>query len=142
MERWAFHTTPEPFLTGFQAIISASKLSIDDMVEQVEGFLMVEAQKAGVVRLQRPFKPHNPNQLTKSLAPWFNPACKSATDVYRQYLRSYGKSSEWTRAAFRKFQSACAKARAEFAEQLPDLVKYKPKQFWYIIKQKDPALCP
>ena len=101
MERWAFHTTQEPFLTGLQAIISTSNMSIDAMVEQVEGFLMVEAQKAGVVRLQRPFKPHNPNQVTKSLAPWFTPACKSARDVYRKSLRSYGKSSEWTRAAFR-----------------------------------------
>ena len=60
-EHWDFHSAQELFLTSFEAIVSASDLSIDSMVEQVEAFLMAEAQKAGVVKLRRPFKPHNPN---------------------------------------------------------------------------------
>ena len=60
-ERWAQHSTQESFLASFQGLVTAPELSVDELVQSVEAFLLGEALKAGVIRACKPFKPHNPN---------------------------------------------------------------------------------
>ena len=60
-ERWDHHSSQESFLASFQGLVSAPELSVDELVQSVEAFLLVEAQKPGMIRACKPFKPHNPN---------------------------------------------------------------------------------
>ena len=39
---------------------------------EIEDFMIVEAQKLGVVKIQRVKKYKNPNRWNKQLTPWFN----------------------------------------------------------------------
>lgn len=52
--------------------------NIDEVAHLVEIFLLDEAMVVGVVKKIVLKQAPNPNKATKTLAPWFNEACKQA----------------------------------------------------------------
>jgi hypothetical protein len=50
----------------------------EDRASAVETFLLKEAIQAGVVKEIKITVPRNPNKWGKTLAPWYNDACREA----------------------------------------------------------------
>ena len=46
----------------------------------------------------------------------------------------YGRNSQITQDAYTKFKKSCKEAKTAFQYTLPDILKYRPKQFWHMIK--------
>ena len=44
--------------------------------------------------------------------------------------RTKGNKHATTKAAYRKFKKICKQSRAALQHELPEILKYKPKQFW------------
>jgi hypothetical protein len=51
--------------------------------------------------------------------------------------RRHGKKDEKTKQAYKEFKASCSTQRARLQFELPDILKYKPKQFWSMLKQQD-----
>jgi hypothetical protein len=82
---------------------------------------------AGVVKATVIKQSKNPNRWAKHLAPWFNEACKEAKRAYRIQKRTYGKRDVRTKRAYRKFRQTCHHSRTVLSQELPNILKYKPK---------------
>ena len=93
----------------------------------VEEFLLQEAITAGVVKKIELRAHKNPNKWTKKLAPWFNEDCKGAKATWVQARRVHGRDSEEARSAAGAYRRACLAGKREFAQKVPDMLKYKPK---------------
>ena len=85
---------------------------LDTIVSHLDSFLLKEAQTAGVVKLVKPYQPHNPNQLCKQLAPWFTEDCRLARKAFREARSVSGLFAESTKAAFKQFRRVCSRAKA------------------------------
>ena len=111
-ERWSFHSAQAPFIQELDRIIGDCSMSLDEVIKHLDSFLLREARRAGVVREAKSYKPHNPNQVCKSLAPWFTESCKLARKSFLLAKRSDGSSAESTRSAFKSYRRLCSQAKA------------------------------
>lgn len=98
---------------------------------------MNTAVEVGVVTKVQMKQAQNPNKWHKHLAPWFTDTCREAKKAYKSALYECGKDSREAEAAFHTFRHTCNKSRIAFAQKLPEMLKYRPKQFWGMIKAKD-----
>jgi DNA transposition AAA+ family ATPase len=89
--KWTSHTSSPEFAAEFKATAAKFADDNDARAAAIEAFLLVEASKAGVVKVipHRPNK--NPNKWAKHLAPWFNENCRNARDAYRTEVSTRGK---------------------------------------------------
>lgn len=85
---------------------------------------------------QKPIRSHNPNKWGKHLAPWFTEECRTSRNAYVRLRRAEGRNSEVTQAALKVYRAECIKGKYSFAKELPDMLKYKPKQFWGMLKRR------
>jgi hypothetical protein len=101
---------------------------------KIEKFLIAEAKLAGVIRSQKQTLNHNPNRWAKHLAPWFEETCRKARADYKYTKRRLGKKHENTKNAYKYFKNCCSIQRSKLQFDLPDILKYKPKEFWNMLK--------
>ena len=64
------------------------------------------------------------------MAPWFNDSCYQARKQFKCALREGGKSAQATIDALKHYKQCCELAKGVFAGKLPDLLKYRPREFW------------
>jgi hypothetical protein len=128
--QWGKYTEEPDFISRFTAHIQDTTCTNDARAAAVENFLLEEAIAAGVVQKVELTLPRNPNKWGKKLAPWFTEECREAKRALTQARRTYGRGHPHTIAAATAFRGACAKGRRVFAESVPNLMKYSPKQFW------------
>jgi hypothetical protein len=57
--------------------------------------------------------------------------------LYRQKKRRFGKKHKETHKAYANFKNICRSKRAKLQFRLPEILKYQPKTFWNMIKQRD-----
>lgn len=81
--------------------------------------------------------PSNPNKWSKHLAPWFTEECRSCKKAYILTRRKEGRDSTATKAALKAYREACIQGKYQFSKELPDMLKYRPKQFWGMINNKE-----
>jgi hypothetical protein len=124
---WKAHTSTELFATKFREITEECMEDNERRTEQVEAFLIKEAITAGVVQAMEKRQSRNPNQWAKHLAPWFSEICREAKREYRSQKRIYGKKHTQTKQAYHNFRRVCKLSRAQLSEELPTILKYKPK---------------
>ena len=104
----------------------------------MERFLLTEAEKVGVIRRITLTRASNPNKWGKSLAPWFDDTCRKERQAYIKARRLHGKRAPPTQLAWAAYRKACNTSKSAFQTQLPDMLKYKPKQFWGMLKRRSP----
>ena len=134
--RWREHTRGAGFVEGFQEIVRDASLTNDARSAAVEAFLLREAVAVGVVARVELSTPRNPNKIHKQMAPWFTQECREARWEFIRARRGGGRGSEGAREAFRGYRAECARAKAAFSRGMPDMLKYKPKQFWGMLARK------
>ena len=64
------------------------------------------------------------------MAPWFDDSCYKARKQFKSALRDNGRATQATTDAFKHYKQCCEHAKGVFAGKLPDLLKYKPREFW------------
>ncbi len=74
--------------------------------------------------------PTNPNRVHKHMAPWFSEECRASRQGYKAAARRHGRSSQEAITAFTQYRATCKAAASQFAAKLPDMLKYKPREFW------------
>jgi hypothetical protein len=79
------------------------------------------------VRRVEQTKPRNPNKWCKSLAPWFTAECREAKQNLHAAKKCHPPTHPAIVQAAADFKKACAKGRREFAESVPEMLKYRPK---------------
>lgn len=131
------HTSTPQFTTGFEAIEKRFELDNDQRAERIEEYLIAEAVIAGVMTKSIIIAKKNPNKWEKHMAPWFTAECKAAKQQYIRCRKTYGRASPPARQAFKDYSKCCTRSRAKLQLQLPDIIKYKPKQFWKMLKSND-----
>ena len=136
ISKWKAHTDTEGFQQGMAAITEDKQLSNEDRTAQMEAYLLKEGQVAGVVTECKVQPPLNPNRWGKHLAPWFDGACRDKKKQYRESCREAGKKSQVAREALKQFTKQCRRAKYDFARKMPEVLKYKPAEFWKYIKKK------
>jgi hypothetical protein len=72
-------------------VVENTNDSNEERAAAVENFLLQEAVAAGVVKKIQITAPRNPNKWGKTLAPWFNDACRNAKRAMAMTIREYGK---------------------------------------------------
>ena len=102
----------------------------------------VEDRAAGVVSAYQIKAPLNPNRWGKHLAPWFDDSCRRAKQHHRATCHTAGKNSGEALGAYRAYLGACKNAKWAFSKQLPDMLKYKPADFWKLLKTKNSSVSP
>ncbi len=75
--------------------------------------------------------PSNPNRVDKHLAPWFTEECRHARRHFRSTARAKGRTSVEAAQAFQDYRATCRAASLTFAASLPDMLKYRPREFWH-----------
>jgi hypothetical protein len=66
------------FINDFRKITEDQSTNNEDRASAVENFILKEAIQAGVVKEIKITVPRNPNKWGKTLAPWYNDACREA----------------------------------------------------------------
>jgi hypothetical protein len=79
----------------------------------------------------------NPNKWEKHMAPWHNAECKEAKRHCTYCRQNYGRSSQPAVQAYKDYRKCCVRNRTKLQLQLPDIIKYQPKQFWKLLKHSD-----
>jgi hypothetical protein len=86
----------------------------DARARAIEDFMIAEAQKLGIVKIQRAKRYKNPNRWNKQLTPWFTEQCQETRCKYKEMKRKYGRNHESTQDAYVRFKKSCRKAKATF----------------------------
>ncbi len=133
--RWAEHTGREEFRRGMARVTGDDSMSNEARSAAMEQYLLQEGQAAGVVSAHTPRAPINPNRWGKHLAPWFNAACHVAKRQYKETCKSRGKGDELAKEHLRSYQKTCEEAKRKYTEDLPDMLKYRPVEFWRLLKR-------
>ena len=136
-QKWKAHTSTTEFREKFDAVYSKYTPDNNLRAEKIENFLIEEATAAEVVTKRVIKESANPNKWEKHLAPWYNAECKEAKSQCRSTRKKFGNNSPPAKAAYRKYRKCCAKNRAQLQTRLPNIIKYKPKEFWKMLKTKD-----
>ena len=69
------------------------------------------------------------------MAPWFSEECRDSRREYITIRRREGRTSVAAKEAFERHREVCRHAKREFSSELPGMLKYKPKQFWGMLKK-------
>ena len=148
--KWETHTSSPEFLERFSHIVhlhedvtpspaedAAGALRYNTLRAQaVEQFLLDEAEAAGVVTKTTVTRAANPNKWDKALAPWFTDDCRHARRAFFTLRRRLGRRDPATIEAWRTYKATCARSKLAFQSELPAMLKYRPKQFWGMLKRK------
>ena len=86
--------------------------------------MLEDALLAGVVKKIEIKEPKNPNKWGKTLAPWYTEECREAKRNLAKLRRVHPRGNALVVAAVSVFRSACMRGRREFANKIPDLLKY------------------
>jgi hypothetical protein len=70
------------------------------------------------------------------LAPWFDDSCRKAKRAWQTTVRAAGRHSDAAAQAFARYQECTTAARAAFSAQLPDQLKFRPREFWSQLKPR------
>ncbi len=127
---WNRYTDSPGFASEFEALIDAHSGDLDELAAAVESFLLRNALAAGVVTKQYRFVAANPNKQLKQLAPWFTEECRSAKHAYKAAVKQFGRQSAEATTASQHFSKCCSQAKMAFSATLPDMLKYRPRQFY------------
>ena len=75
------------------------------------------------------------------MAPWFNDSCHKARKAFKCALREGGRAAQTTIDAFKHYKQCCEHAKGVFAGKLPDLLKYRPREFWKWVNHAPGTQC-
>lgn len=117
------------------SIVENEVLSNSERASKLEQFILDQAVEVGVVKKVEFAAARNPNKWNKQMAPWFTESCKVAKQQYIRASRTHGRHSEEAESNFKLFRHACLQGKKEFAQTLPNMLKYQPKQFWGLLKR-------
>ncbi len=123
-------------------IVADSSLSNEEHSAAMEKYFLEAGEAAGVVSAYQIKAPLNPNRWGKHLAPWFDDSCRRAKQHHRATCHTAGKNSGEALGAYRAYLGACKNAKWAFSKQLPDMLKYKPADFWKLLKTKNSSVSP
>ena len=123
-------------------IVTDASLSNEARSTAMEQYLLQAGEAAGVISSFQIKAPLNPNRFGKHLAPWFDDSCRHAKAAHRATCHTEGKNSDRARAAYRTYLGACKKAKWAYSQQLPELLKYNPAEFWKLLKTKNSSAPP
>ena len=133
--RWVEHTGQEGFRRGMAAIAECRTMTNEERSTEMERFLLREGQVAGVVSETTVRTPTNPNRWGKHLAPWFEAECHAAKKKYKTTCKTRGKGDEQAKIELKEYQKTCKQAKKKYTEGLPDMLKYRPVEFWRMFQR-------
>jgi hypothetical protein len=64
----------------------------DKRAREIENYMITEAQKIGVVKIQKIRRYKNPNRWNKQLTPWFTEKCQETRSRYKCMKKRYGRT--------------------------------------------------
>ena len=128
------------FLKDFEDIETEFAEDNDRRAEKIEEFLIAEAVKAEVMTKKTITANNNPNKWEKTLAPWYNEECREAKRHLLHCRHTHGSTSPPALKAYKQYRRCCVRNRAKLQLSIPDILKYKPKQFWKMLKSQDQDL--
>ena len=81
-------------------------------------------------------KASNPTKVLRQDHAWFNCACKQARRTWTATRFHLGASHHDTRRLEHTYRATCARARQQFMQQLPQLLKQDPAAFYTLCSPK------
>ena len=79
----------------------------EERAAAVEDYILTQATAAGVVKKIEITTPKNPNKWGKTLAPWFDDACRDAKKELATMRRLHGKGDERSLQATKRYLKVC-----------------------------------
>jgi predicted component of viral defense system (DUF524 family) len=86
----------------------------DKRAREIEDYMIAEAQKIGVVKIQKIRKYKNPNRWNKQLTPWFTEQCQETRSKFKYMKKKYGRNHTDTQDAYAHFKKSCKRAKAAY----------------------------